>query len=59
MPQIEWLSPPPPKSSSPKRKRFGGQTYGQAKKQKPASASQPSESQPQATPHPSSFYSKK
>ena len=49
----------PPKSSGPKRKSFGGQTDGQAKKHKPASASQPSLPQPQATPRPSSFYSKK
>ena len=49
----------PPKSSSPKRKSFRGQTGGQAKKHKPASASQPSLFQPQAMPRPSSFCSKK
>ena len=48
-----------PKSSGPKRKSFGRQTGSQAKKHKQASASQPPQSQPQATPRPSSFYSKK
>ena len=47
----------PPKSSGLKRKSFWRQTGGQAKKHKPASASQPSLSQPQATPCPS-FISK-
>ena len=49
----------PPKSPGPKRKRFGGQIGGQAKKHKPASASQPSLSQLQAMPCPFSFYLKK